>query len=72
MMWRAGGVREKEFSYTHVEFEMPVGYPSGDARRAVSYVGLRLKRQVRDDHKNMKVACMLVVVKIMAGDRYVL
>lgn len=66
------GVRENEFSCMHVEFEMPVGYPSGDAHCAVSYVDLRLKRQVRDDQKNMKVVCMLVVVKIMAGDSYVL
>lgn len=69
MMWRKRGCEREGIQLYRVEFEMPVGYPSGDAHRAVSYVGLRLKkRQVRDDHKNMKVACMLVVVKIMAGD----
>ena len=71
-MWRAGGVRENELRCMRVGFEMPVGYPSGHAHRAVSYVGLRLKRQVRDGQKTMKVICMLVAVKIMAGDSYVL
>ena len=65
-------MRENEFRCMRVGFEMPVGYPSGHAHRAVSYVGLRLKRQVRDDQKTMKVICMLVAVKIMAGDSYVL
>lgn len=69
-MWRAGGVRREEFSYMRVEFEMPVWDIQVEMPIVQSVMwAWGSKRQVRDDHKNIEIACMLVVVKIMAGDR---
>lgn len=42
----------------HVEFEMPVGPPSGEAQHSLGYLGLMLKRQIRDEEKNMEVVYM--------------
>lgn len=29
-----------EFNFRHLKLEMPLGYPSGDVKKAVGYVGL--------------------------------